>query len=83
MRFAQTLIALLMLGLFTHLPLSMAEESPKEILQATPDKLKEGVDQIKHGFKKGTATRKADREKVKQDIKTKNPVTQAPKPARQ
>lgn len=82
MRFAQTLTALLILGLFTHLPLAIAEENPKEILQATPDKLKEGVDQIKYGFQKGTANRKADRAKVKQEIKTMNPVTQAQKPSK-
>lgn len=82
MRFAQTLTALLILGLFTHLPLAIAEESPKEILQATPDKLKEGVEQLQYGFKKGATTHKADRAKMKQDIKTKNPVTQAKKPSK-
>lgn len=83
MRFAHTLTALLILGLFTHLPLAIAEESPKEILQATPDKLKEGVDQIKYGFRQGATTRKADQAKVKQDLKTKNPVTQAKKPSKE
>lgn len=88
MRHARPFLLLLALGLLTamsattQLPVQ-AEASPKEILQATPDKLKEGFEQTKHGFKKGTTTRKANRTKLKREAKTNNPTQHTHTPAKQ
>lgn len=79
MKRSHWMISALLLCLAVPIAAAYAEGSPKQILEETPDKIKEGVEKVQQGFKQEKPERDANMKKTKQDIKDLNPFDK-PKP---